>query len=104
MAIEGNNLIKNEKTLNKPTILLLGGSMQQVPVIRKARDLGFRTVVVDYLPDNPGQYECDRWYQESTTDVEEVERIAREEKVSGNLAYASDHAALQAAIVATRLG
>lgn len=104
MAIEGNNLIKNEKTLNKPTILLLGGSMQQVPVIRKARDLGFRTVVVDYLPDNPGQYECDRWYQESTTDVEEVERIAREEKVSGILAYASDPAALPAAIVATRLG
>ena len=86
------------------TILLLGGSMQQVPAINKAKEMGLRTVLIDYLPDNPGQHVADKWYQESTTNIESVERIARAENVSGILAYASDPAALPAAIVASRLG
>lgn len=85
-------------------ILLLGGSAQQLVAIRAARKLGYYTVVCDYLPDNPGQYEADKYYNDSTTDVEAVFKIAKEEKVNGILAYASDPAALPAAIVAERLG
>lgn len=85
-------------------ILLLGGSSQQLVAIRAAKELGYYTVVIDYLPDNPGQYEADKFYGESTTDVEAVYRIAKDEKVDGILAYASDPAALPAAIVAERLG
>ena len=79
-------------------------SAQQLVAIRSAKELGYYTVVMDYLPDNPGQYEADKFYGESTTDVEAVYRIAKAEKVDGILAYASDPAALPAAIVAERLG
>lgn len=85
-------------------ILLLGGSAQQLVAIRAAKELGHYTVVMDYLPDNPGQYEADKFYGESTTDVEAVYRIAKMEQVDGILAYASDPAALPASIVAERLG
>lgn len=85
-------------------ILMMGGSAQQVPAIQAAKDMGYYTVLIDYLPDNPGQYVADKWYQESTTDVDAVYRIAKEEGVSGILPYASDPAALPAAIVAERLG
>ena len=83
---------------------MLGGSAQQLVAIRAAKELGYYTVVTDYLPDNPGQYETDKFYPESTTDVEAVYKIAKEERVDGILAYASDPAALPAAIVAERLG
>lgn len=83
---------------------MLGGSAQQVPAIEAAKGMGLYTVLIDYLPDNPGQHIADKWYQESTTDVEAVYRIAKEEGVSGILPYASDPAALPAAIVAERLG
>lgn len=83
---------------------MLGGSAQQVPAIEAAKEMGYYTVLIDYLPDNPGQHVADKWYQESTTDVESVYRIAKEEGVSGILPYASDPAALPAAIVAERLG
>ena len=86
------------------SILLLGGSRQQVPAIETAKRLGYRTVLVDYLPENPGQFVADKWYQESTTDVESVYRIAKDEQVSGILAYASDPAAFPAALVCERLG
>ncbi len=85
-------------------ILLLGGSAQQVIAIRSAKALGYYTVLCDYLPDNPGQYEADTYYPISTTDVEAVYKVAKEEQVDGILAYASDPAALPAAIVAERMG
>lgn len=83
---------------------MMGGSAQQVPAIKAAKELGYRTVLCDYLPDNPGQHVCDVWYQVSTTDVDAVYNIAKKENVDGILPYASDPAALPSAIVAERLG
>ena len=72
--------------------------------IQTAKKLGYHTVLCDYLPDNPGQYVADKYYNASTTDIEAVYEIAQKEAVNGILAYASDPAALPAAIVAARLG
>ncbi len=84
-------------------ILLLGGSAQQVIAIQTAKKHGYFTVLCDYLPDNPGQYEADRFYLVSTTDKEAVLRVATDEHIDGILAYASDPAAPTAAYVAERL-
>lgn len=81
-------------------ILLLGGSAQQIIAIETAKRLGYYTILCDYLPDNPGQYHADRFYQISTTDKDAVLQVARNECVSGILAYASDPAAPTAAYVA----
>ena len=86
------------------SILMLGGSRQQVVAIECAKRLGLRTVLCDYLPDNPGQHYADVFYQESTTDRERMLQIARAEGVSGVLAYSSDPAAPTAAYVAAQLG
>lgn len=85
-------------------ILLLGGSAQQVIAIRTAKEMGYYTILCDYLSDNPGQYVADKFYQKSTTDIAAVYDIAKTEQVSGILAYASDPAAFSAAIVAEDLG
>lgn len=84
-------------------ILLLGGSAQQVVAIEKAKELGYYTVLCDYLPDNPGRYVADKFYQVSTTNVDAVYDVAVQEQIDGILAYASDPASLPAAIVAERL-
>lgn len=85
-------------------ILLLGGSAQQVIAIETAKRLGYETVLCDYLPDNPGQYHADRFYQTSTTDKEAVLALAEQEKIDGIIAYASDPAAPTAAYVAEKMG
>ena len=84
-------------------IMLLGGSRQQVVAIEAAKQAGFYTVLCDYLQDNPGQFVADKFYQVSTTDVEALLKVAKEENIDGVLAYASDPAALPAAIVADKL-
>lgn len=84
-------------------ILLLGGSAQQLVAIQKAKKLGYKTILCDYLPDNPGQYISDIFYQESTTNKEKILEIAEREKIDGIVAYASDPAAPTAAFVAEKL-
>lgn len=84
-------------------LLLLGGSPQQLIAIQKAKELGFYTVLCDYLPDNPGQYIADKFYQVSTTDVNAVYEVAKKEAVDGILPYCSDPAALPASIVCSLL-
>ncbi|MCM1006033.1 MAG: hypothetical protein NC402_07040 [Prevotella sp.] len=86
------------------TLLLLGGSAQQVAAIEKAHASGVRTVLIDFLPDNPGRLVADKWYCESSTDIDAVEHIAKIEKADGILAYGSDPAAYPAAVVCERLG
>ena len=58
-------------------ILLLGGSAQQLVAIKAAKELGYYTIVCDYLPNNTGQYEADKFYATSTTDIEAVYEIAK---------------------------
>ena len=85
-------------------ILLLGGAGQQIAAIETAKRLGYYTVLCDYLKDNPGQYHADKFYLVSTTDREAVLEVAKQEKVDGVLAYASDPAVPTAAYVAQELG
>ena len=90
--------------MDKQKILLLGGSSQQIIAIKTAKRLGLYTVLCDYLIDNPGQYEADKFYLVSTTDKDTVLKVAKQEKVDGVLAYASDPSAPTAAYVAEKMG
>lgn len=85
-------------------LLLLGGSAQQIVAIKTAKNQGYYTVLCDFLRDNPGQYEADKFYLVSTTDKNAVLDVAKKEKIDGILAYASDPAAPTAAYVAEQLG
>jgi biotin carboxylase len=85
-------------------ILLLGGSHQQIVAIKKAKELGYYTVLCDYLSDNPGQYHADRFYQISTTDKDAVLQIAKKENIDAVVAYASDPAAPTAAYISEKMG
>lgn len=84
-------------------ILLLGGSAQQVVAIKTAKRLGYYTILCDFLIDNPGQYEADKFYLVSTTDKQAVLEVAQKEQINGVLAYASDPAAPTAAYVAEKM-
>ena len=86
------------------TLLLLGGAQHQVCAIEAAKNLGYRTVLCDYLPDNPGQYAADTFYLKSTTDREAMLEVARAEHIDGVISFGSDAALPSAAYVAETLG
>lgn len=85
-------------------VLMLGGSTSQVCAIKKAQDMGLYVIICDYLPDNPGQYVADEFYQVSTTDKEAVYELAKDLNLDAVICYASDPAAPTAAYVCEKLG
>lgn len=85
-------------------LLLLGGARAQCTAIAEAREMGYYTVLCDYLPDNPGRQIADEWYPASTTDYAAVLEVAKKTKIDGILTYGSDVAASTAAYVAEKLG
>ncbi len=84
--------------------LMLGGSLYQTYAIKEAVRLGYHVISCDYLPDNPGHKYAHEYHNVSTTDKEAVLALARELKVDGVVAYASDPAAPTAAYVCEKLG
>ncbi len=85
-------------------ILMLGGSMQQIPAITAAKKMGLYTITCDYLPQNPGHKFADEYYNVSTTDQEAVLALAKKLQINGIVAYASDPAAPTAAYVSGAMG
>ena len=85
-------------------ILMLGGTMQQIPIIKLAKEMGLYVITCDYAPENPGHKYADEYHNVSTTDVDGVLELAKELKIDGIVAYASDPAAPTAAYVAEKLG
>lgn len=85
-------------------ILMLGGSTSQICAIKKAQSMGHYVIICDYLPNNPGQYVADEFYQVSTTDKDAVLELAQKLNLDGVVCYASDPAAPTAAYVCEKLG
>ncbi len=85
-------------------ILFLGGSLFQIPPIKYAKEQGHHVITCDYLPDNPGHKFAHEFHNVSTTDKDAILKLAKELKVDGIVAYASDPAAPTQAYVANKLG
>ncbi|MCI8834816.1 MAG: ATP-grasp domain-containing protein [Ruminococcus sp.] len=84
-------------------IMMLGGNFFQMTAIKRAKELGYYVISVDYLPDNPGHAYSDAYYNVSTIDKEAVLDLAMQLKIDGILSYASDVSAPTAAYVAEQL-
>lgn len=90
--------------MRQKRLLMLGGSMQQIPAIKRAVELGYYVITCDYLPENPGHKFSHEFHNVSTTDLEGVLELAKKLEIDGIVAYASDPAAPAAAYVSEKLG
>ncbi len=71
-------------------ILILGAGIYQVPLIRKAKEMGLYTVVTSVPGNYPGFSLADKVYYVDTTDLEAVRRIAEEEGIAGVVTAGTD--------------
>ncbi len=58
-------------------IMMLGANFFQMTAIKRAKELGYYVITVDYLPKNPGHKYADEYYNISTLDKEAVLNLAR---------------------------
>ena len=81
-----------EKNLNGKTILFLDGSVGNLCVIEKARELGARTVVANFFPKEtqPAKYIADKDYRIDFWDMDVVKKVVEAEHIDGIFTTASD--------------
>jgi biotin carboxylase len=64
-------------------LLILGGVIQSREIIKQAKKQGAIVYVTDYLKDSPGKKIADKSFMVSTTDVEGVVQLIKEESIDG---------------------
>lgn len=85
-------------------VLILGAGIYQVPLIKKAKDMGLYTIVVSIKGNYPGFEFADKVYYENTTDYETVLQIAKDEKIDGIITTGTDVAVITIGKVCDELG
>ena len=85
-------------------LLILGAMEMHVPLILRAKELGYYIIVCDYIPEAPGHKLADESYLDSTTDLNAILALSQKLKIDGIMTYNSDPAAPTAAYVAEKMG
>ena len=85
-------------------VMILGAGVYQVPLIRKAREMGLYAIVVSI----PGNYPCfefaDKVYFENTVNYEKILSIAKKEKIDGIVTTGTDVAVITIGKICDAMG
>jgi biotin carboxylase len=90
--------------MTRPRLVVLGAGDNQLPLIRRAIELGCVVITVDNIPGNVGHRLAHRSLNVSTADVEGVIGMLREVRPDGVTTFASDVATVAVAEVCRELG
>lgn len=82
--------MNTENQFKGKKLLVLGNSVSSCEIIQIAKKLGAYTIAADYLTESEFKKIADKSYCISTNDIEMLEKMAKEEKVDGVLAGASE--------------
>lgn len=85
-------------------LLLLGGTRYLVPVIQRAKELGYYTITCDYLPNNISHKYSDEYHNVSIVEMDKVLKLAESLSVDGVMSFACDPGVTTAAYVAEKMG
>ena len=85
-------------------IMILGAGRYQVPIIERARELGYETIAISPVGDYPGLYIADKVYNLDVRDEQGILNVARGEKISGITTDQTDIAVRTVAFVADKMG
>ena len=84
--------VLSRKNINTNTkkIMILGASILQVPLIKKAKELGYYVIVLDMNSNAIGVKYADEFFEVSTIDIDKVLEVAKQIKPNGIVTAATD--------------
>ncbi len=88
----------------KEKILVLGGGLLQIPLLKMARDRGYEVCLADYYKNPPGRALADDFIQASTFSLEENLRYAEAKGIHYVMTVGTDQPVYTAAYVSAKLG
>ncbi|MBR5529134.1 MAG: ATP-grasp domain-containing protein [Oscillospiraceae bacterium] len=84
--------------------LVLAGGFPQIELLKQLKARGIETVLADYYAEPVAKPYADKFYRESTLDIDAITRVAKEEQVDFLITCCTDQALLTVAKVSEELG
>lgn len=94
----------NNGNLHSNKLAILGASYLQLPLILKAKEMGYETHVFAWAAGDVGENEADFFYPVSIREIEEIIKICSDIGICGICSIASDLANITVNYVAEKLG
>lgn len=85
-------------------ILILNGTISEIPIIKKAQEMGFYVITSGNMPDLPGHKVADEYIPEDYSDREAVLKLVQENGIEGIVSCANDFGVITSAYVAEKMG
>ena len=85
-------------------LMIMGAGIYQVPLIKKAKEMGIYTIAVSIPGNYPGFALADKVIYENTLDYERILEVAKEEKIDGIVTAGTDVAVITIGKVCDELG
>lgn len=85
-------------------LAIIGASYLQEPIVKKAKQMGIYTICFAWADGATCAKICDKFYDVSIVEKEEILKICEQEKIDGITTIASDTATLTVNYVASRMG
>ncbi len=85
-------------------LMIMGAGIYQVPLIKKAKEMGIYTIVVSIPGNYPGFALADQVCYENTVDYEKVLEVAKRERIDGIVTAGTDVAVITIGKVCDELG
>lgn len=95
---------ENAGAFRRKVLAVIGASYLQLPLVRKAKSMGFRVICFAWVKGAVCKEVCDRFYPISVIEKEKILEVCRQEHVDGITSIASDVAVPTIAYVAEALG
>lgn len=89
--------------MEKKTVIVLPGSFWQIPIIKKSKSLGYRTLVINPYKDSPAFSFADGYLQSDIFDMERVLNYCKEQKADAVISEECDIAMPLVAEIGRRL-
>ncbi len=85
-------------------ILVLNGTISEIPIIKKAQEMGYYVVTSGNMPDLPGHKVSDEYIPEDYSDVEAILKLVKENGIEGIVSCANDFGSITASYVGEKMG
>ncbi|MBP3708100.1 MAG: ATP-grasp domain-containing protein [Clostridia bacterium] len=85
-------------------VMILGAGLLQSYVIKRAKDLGYETIVLDMDENAIGRKYADKFIPINIVDKEECLEVAQENNIDGVLTAATDYGVITSAYIANKMG
>lgn len=85
-------------------IIVLNGTISEIPIINRAKEMGYYVITTGNMPKLPGHKISDEYIMADYSDGEAILKIVKENNVTGIVSCANDFGVISSSFVAEKMG